>query len=63
MQYMAVRKQMVEIFRFTNNRKNNRDPVCEKGSYSLSDCTCLVTHNLTCEYGISLQFGAYTPIT
>ena len=25
------------------------DPVCEKGSYSLSGCTCLVTHNLTCE--------------
>ena len=23
--------------------------------------TCLVTHNLTCEHGISLQFGPYTP--
>ena len=25
------------------------DPVCEKESYSLSDCTCLATHNVTCE--------------
>ena len=25
------------------------DPVCEKGPYSLSDCTYLVTHNFTCE--------------
>jgi len=37
--------------------ENKSDPVCKNGSYSLSNCTCLVTHNVTCEYGISLQFG------
>ena len=39
------------------------DPICEKGSYSFSNCICLVIHNLTFEYGscISLQFDPYTP--
>jgi len=27
------------------------DQICEKGSYSLSDCMHLTIHNLTCEYG------------
>ena len=39
------------------------DPVCEKGSYSLSNCIYMVTHNLTVEYGTSLQFGHSTTLT
>ena len=39
------------------------DPVCEKGSYSLSNCIYMVTHNLTGEYGTSLQFGHSTTLT
>ena len=38
------------------------DPVCEKGSYSLSNCIYMVTHNLTGEYGTSLQFGHSTTL-
>ena len=39
------------------------DPVCEKGSYSLSNCIYMVTHNLTGEYGTSLKFGHSTTLT
>ena len=39
------------------------DPVCEKGSYSLSNCIYMVTHNLTGEYGTSLQFGHSSTLT
>ena len=39
------------------------DPVCEKGSYSLSNCIYMVTHNLTGEYSTSLQFGHSTTLT
>ena len=39
------------------------DRLCEKGSYSLSNCTCLTIHNLTCEYGTSTNFGHFTLLT
>ena len=39
------------------------DRLCEKGSYSLSNCMCLTIHNLTCEYGTSTKFGHFTLLT
>jgi len=35
--------------------KPTGDRICEKGSYSLSDCIYLTVHCWTCEYGTNLK--------
>ena len=39
------------------------DRICEKGSYSLSNCIYLAVHCVTCEYGTKLKFGHLTLLT
>jgi len=46
-----------------NSCNNICDPVCEKGSYSLFNCTHLTAHTFTCEFGITLQFCPLVPLT
>ena len=46
----TIKHTVLEVVLFGNNHKelfkhNNCDPVCEKGSYSLSNYPCLANHN------------------
>jgi len=61
--FTILSTSMPSILIFTRWFMNICDRLCEKGSYSLSNCTCLTIHNLTCEYGTNKKFGHFKLLT